>query len=110
MNALRLPNLKLLLDSFHMNIEETSIPLAIWMAKDHIAHFHFVDSNRRAPGLGHTDMREIYLCLKEIGYEGFLGVEAEPKPDPMLGARLGIEYIRMLMKQRPDPERSKREE
>jgi 5-keto-L-gluconate epimerase len=97
-NALGLPNLKLLLDAFHMSIEEVSIPLAIWKAKDHIAHFHFVDSNRRAPGLGHTNMKEIFLCLKETGYQGFLGVEAEPKPEPLRAAQLGIEYIQWLMK------------
>jgi 5-keto-L-gluconate epimerase len=96
--TLRLPNLKLLLDSFHMNIEEFSIPLAIWKARDHIAHFHFVDSNRRVPGYGHMDMKEIYLGLKEIGYRGFLGIEAEPKPEPLTAARWGIEYLRMFMK------------
>jgi 5-keto-L-gluconate epimerase len=94
--AVRLPNLKLLLDSFHMNIEEVSIPLAIWKARNHIGHFHFVDSNRRVPGYGHTNMKEIYLCLKEIGYQGFLGLEAEPKPEAESAARAGIEYIRML--------------
>jgi D-psicose/D-tagatose/L-ribulose 3-epimerase len=47
--TLRLPNLKLLLDSFHMNIEEVYIPLAIWKARNHIAHFHSVDGNRRVP-------------------------------------------------------------
>jgi 5-keto-L-gluconate epimerase len=96
--TLRLPNLKLLLDSFHMNIEEASIPLAIWKAKDHIAHFHFVDSNRRVPGYGHTDMKEIFRCLKGVGYQGFLGLEAEPKPEPLMAARFGIEYLRLLMK------------
>jgi sugar phosphate isomerase/epimerase len=97
-NLLRLPNLKLLLDAFHMNIEEESIPVAIWKAREHLAHFHFVDSNRRAPGLGHSPMKEMYLTLKEIGYQGFLGIEAEPKPDPMQAARCGIEFLRLLMK------------
>jgi sugar phosphate isomerase/epimerase len=96
--TLRLPNLKLLLDSFHMNIEEVSMPLAIWKAREHLSHFHFVDSNRGVPGYGHADMKEIYLTLKEIGYQGFLGVEAEPRPDPLSAAQWGIEYIRVLMK------------
>jgi len=91
-----LPNVKLLLDAYHMNIEEVSIARAILKAGKHIGHFHFVDSNRWAPGYGHTDMKEIYMCLREVGYEGFLGVEAFPKPDPITAARWGRDYIRML--------------
>ena len=91
-----LPNVKLLLDTYHMNIEEVSIPRTILKAGKHIGHFHFVDSNRRAPGYGHLDMKEIYMCLKEIGYGGFLGVEAFPEPDPITAARWGHDYIRML--------------
>jgi len=91
-----LPNVKLLLDAYHMNIEEVSIARAILRAGKHIGHFHFVDSNRWAPGYGHTDMKEIYMCLREVGYEGFLGVEAFPEPDPITAARWGRDYIRML--------------
>lgn len=90
------PNLKLLLDAFHMNIEEASIPRAIRAAGDKIGHFHFVDSNRWPPGYGHTDLKEVVGELTKIGYEGFLGVEAIPKPSPEAGARAGLDYIRTL--------------
>ena len=94
--TLNLPNLKLLLDSYHLNIEEASIPLAIVKAGHHIGHFHFVDSNRWPPGYGHADMKEIFRCLKEVDYQGLLAIEAIPKPDAITGARGGLEYIRML--------------
>ncbi len=94
--AINQPNLKLLLDAFHMNIEEASIPLAIQKAGKRIGHFHFVDNNRWAPGYGHSDMKEIYTCLREAGYQGYLGVEAFPEPDPITAARWGLDYIRML--------------
>jgi sugar phosphate isomerase/epimerase len=89
-------NLKLLLDAFHMNIEEVSIPLSILQAGNRIGHFHFVDSNRWPPGYGHTDMKEIFFCLKEVDYQGFFAVEAVPMPDSTTGARGGLEYIQML--------------
>ena len=95
-DALNLPNLKLLLDAYHLNIEEVSIPLSIFAAGKYVAHFHFVDSNRWPPGYGHTNMKEIYFCLKKIGYTGFYAVEALPKPDPVTGARAGLEYLLML--------------
>jgi sugar phosphate isomerase/epimerase len=90
------PNLKLLLDTFHMNIEEVSIPRAIRAAGDKIGHFHFVDSNRWPPGYGHTDLKEVFAELTKVGYEGFLGVEAIAKPSPETGARAGLSYIRTL--------------
>lgn len=96
MERVDLPNVKLLLDSFHMNIEESSIPLAIVKAKGHIGHVHFVDSNRLSPGFGHTNMPEIYMLLKEAGYDGYLGIETLPKPSPLEAAQAGIEYIHIL--------------
>jgi len=94
--TLKLPNLKLLLDSYHLNIEEASIPLAVFKAGRHIGHFHFVDSNRWPPGLGRIDMKEIFFCLKEVEYDGFFAVEAIPKPDAMTSARRGLEYMQLL--------------
>lgn len=94
--SLGLANLKLLLDTFHMNIEETSLPFAIMQARDHIGHVHFVDSNRGAPGHGHLNMREIYLCLREAGYSGYLGIEAEPRPDAETVAREGVAFVKRL--------------
>ena len=90
------PNLKLLLDTFHMNIEEVSITRAIRSAGDNIGHVHFVDSNRWPPGYGHTNLKEVYDELRTIGYGGFLGIEALPMPSPEEGARTGLQYLRTL--------------
>jgi len=48
---------------------------------DHIGHIHFVDSNRRAVGMGHTDFAPIVAALKDINYGGYLSAEAFPLPD-----------------------------
>jgi len=48
-------NLKLLPDTFHMNIEEKSIEESLTKAKSYIEYIHFADSNRWAPGFGHIN-------------------------------------------------------
>ncbi len=90
------PNLAILADAFHMNIEEASIVDAIRLAGDRIGHFHFVDSNRWPPGYGHTDLREVYRELVSVGYDGYLGVEAMPRPSSQEGARSGLRFIEAI--------------
>ena len=62
-------------DFFHMNIEEADIPASIRGAGEHIAYVHVADSNRAQPGMGHVDFRPGFAALKEIGYDGWLGLE-----------------------------------
>jgi sugar phosphate isomerase/epimerase len=69
------PNVKVMADTYHMNIEETSLPDAIRGAGNDLLHLHLVDSNRLSPGEGHTDMREIVKTLKQIGYKGYCSFE-----------------------------------
>lgn len=87
MKSLQTGNVKLLADLFHMNIEETNVADAIRAGKGHIGHVHFVDSNRRPAGLGHTDFAPIAAALSEIGYNGYASAEAFPYPDPTAAAK-----------------------
>jgi len=91
-----LQNVKILADTFHMNIEEASIPKAIVGAKDYLFHIHLADSNRCAPGDGHLDFREIVDSLIKVNYKGFVAMEILPKPDPLTAARHAITYLREL--------------
>jgi 5-keto-L-gluconate epimerase len=75
-------NLKMLVDTFHMNIEERDIIESILHAKGYISHVHFADSNRWAPGCGHIDFSEILDALEDIGYQGAVSAEILPKPTP----------------------------
>lgn len=75
-------NVKLLCDLFHMNIEEANVAAALTAAGPAVGHVHFVDSNRRPAGLGHTDFAAVATALKGIGYAGYLSAEAFPYPDP----------------------------
>ena len=91
------PNIKLLLDTFHMNIEERSIPETIRRVGPLLGHIHVADSNRHAPGEGHINFLEIIATLREVGYDGFLSVEALPVPDPDTLASSSIAHLRKLL-------------
>ena len=97
LSDLKTDNVKLLADLFHMNIEEADLPQAIRDAGKHVGHVHFVDSNRRAAGLGHMDHAPIVAALKDIGYEGYLCAEAFPLPDADTCAKTTIETIHKLV-------------
>ena len=88
------PNVKLLADLFHMNIEEANLADAIRAAGPHVGHVHFADSNRRAAGMGHTDFGPIVAALREVGYTGYLSAEVFPHPDSATAARQTIESFR----------------
>jgi sugar phosphate isomerase/epimerase len=69
---LKIDNLGVQPDNYHMNVGEASIPQALRRAGKHIKHYHFNETNHMAHGTGHADFREIVRILKEIGYEGYL--------------------------------------
>lgn len=89
-------NLKMLVDTFHMNIEEKDIIESILHAKGYVSHVHFADSNRWAPGCGHIDFAEILDALEEIGYQGAVSAEILPKPTPEECLKLTMEYYQKL--------------
>lgn len=96
LKSLKTDNVKLLADLFHMNIEEASVPAAIRDGAGHIGHIHFVDSNRQAAGLGHTDFSPIMRALRDIDYRGYLCAEAFALPDSMTAAKQTIETFQQL--------------
>lgn len=69
-DAIDSPNIGVLLDTYHMNIEENSFSEAIKLAGDKLISFHTGDNNRRCPGRGHIDFDEIFRALSEIHFHG----------------------------------------
>jgi sugar phosphate isomerase/epimerase len=90
-------NFGLLLDTFHMNIEESNIEKSIRKCGERVFHFHVADSNRWYPGAGHLDFKSILDTLSGINYQGFISGEFLPKPDPETAAKKNIEYIHQLV-------------
>ena len=87
----------LLADLFHMNIEESDVAAAVRAAGSRIGHVHFVDSNRRPAGSGHTDFPPIVAALRDVGYAGYLSAEAFPHPGEREAAEATIQAFRGLL-------------
>ena len=96
------PNIGVLLDTYHMNIEENNIGDAIRLVGDKLTSFHTGENNRTAPGRGHLDWDEIFSALKEIDYKNRIVCE----PFVMQGGEVGrdIKVYRDLLK---DPSEEK---
>jgi D-psicose/D-tagatose/L-ribulose 3-epimerase len=77
------PNLKVHLDTYHMNIEEKSLHDAVLSARGLLAHVHASENDRGTPGSGHLDWDGLFRGLAETGYRGRMVVETffETVPD-----------------------------
>jgi len=90
-------NFCLMLDLFHMNIEDVSIEESIFAAKRYLRHIHICDSNREVPGQGHLNFERIIGALKKIGYKGYLSAEIWPVADQDRVAKETIDYLRAVI-------------
>jgi sugar phosphate isomerase/epimerase len=92
-------HLGLLLDTYHVNIEESSLtdPFLQAMAAGRLWHVHLGDSNRLSPGQGHIDFPGIVAALRESGYQGYLSAELLARPDPDTAAEATIRYMRQYV-------------
>jgi len=92
------PDLGLLLDTFHMNIEEADIRACITQAmkSGRLCHVHLGDSNRLPPGQGHFDFADLVESLTQSDYTGYLSAEHLPAPDADQAAVLTVEHMRRL--------------
>lgn len=99
LDKVQLSNVKMMIDSFHMNIEEADMWESIRKAKDYIIHVHYSDNNRLAPGMGHFDFPKMTKVLKEIDYKGYISAEILPVPDSYTAAKQTIDSIRSYLSQ-----------
>ena len=73
--AQHVDSLGILLDTFHMNIEEDMFKDAIQSSSTLLRHMHFADNNRKMPGFAHIDFSTIIKSLNEIGYQNYISFE-----------------------------------
>lgn len=69
------PRIGVTIDTFHANIEEKSLPLAVASLGAHLKHMHISENDRGVAGSGHVDFPGVVKALQKIGYEGYLTVE-----------------------------------
>ena len=93
-------NVGLLLDTFHVNIEEAEIGGAVRLAAPRLWHVHLGDSNRHPPGQGHFNFVQFVDVLREMGYDGYFSAELLARPDPDEAARLTYQYMKPLLEGR----------
>ena len=112
LNKIDEPNVGLLLDSYHMNIEEKDMYESIVSAKGKIFHFHVNENDRGIPGTGHIPWDDVFRALKDIDYKGIAAIESfvddsidiaplaaiwrKLAPDAETLARGGYEFIRKM--------------
>lgn len=100
LNELNHPAVGLLVDTFHVNIEESSWtePFRQAMQAGKLFHVHLGDNNRLPPGRGLIDFGAILAALQESGYTGWLSAELLGKPDPDTAGQQTIDNMTHLMK------------
>lgn len=88
--------LTILLDAYHMNIEESNPIEALEIAGKDLGVYHVADSNREGVGLGHTDFAGQFKKLKEIDYNGPIIMEMTAAgPNPFTPVKEG-DYLATL--------------
>jgi sugar phosphate isomerase/epimerase len=100
-NRVNRPNFGLMLDVYHMNIEDVDIYDSFREADELCWFVHFADNNRKWPGSAHLDFEQTVKVLDEIGYDGYASMEILPWPDPDTAARSSIEFLRRYIPRQP---------
>ncbi len=86
-------NFSLMMDIFHLNLEEKNIYEAIRKYQPYNIHVHLADNNRRYPGHCGLDFEKIIKTFKECGYDGTYSTEIFQIPDQEVAAKESIKHL-----------------
>jgi sugar phosphate isomerase/epimerase len=92
---------RVLADTYHMNIEEDDPCAALRAAADRLGAVHLSDSNRHQPGTGHVPFEAIVATLRAIDFDGVLSVECRLRGEPAAAVRECGAYLRGLLDAAP---------
>jgi sugar phosphate isomerase/epimerase len=96
------PNVRMMGDVFHMNIEEVDMGAALESAGDLLGYVHLADSQRLEPGQGHLDFGSVFRGLARMRYDGFASMECNlsgPGEDVLPAA---VRFLRARMTEAED--------
>src|SRR5919112_5933768 len=101
--AQQVDSLGVLLDTFHMNIEEDLFKDTVQSSRKFLRHMHFADNNRKMPGFAHIDFSTIVKSLNEIGYDGYISFEPNIA-DRNYGdaTKFGLDFVKRIVQQHQD--------
>ncbi len=96
--AQQVDSLGILLDTFHMNIEEDLFKDAIQSSRKFLQHMHFADNNRKMPGFAHIDFSTIVKSLSEIGYQGYISFEPNiADKNYQHATKYGLDFVKRIV-------------
>lgn len=70
------PNVGILWDTFHANVEEKNLGQALLLAGRHLKHVHTCENDRGTPGSGHVAWDEVFGAIRKLKYDGWLTIES----------------------------------
>jgi D-psicose/D-tagatose/L-ribulose 3-epimerase len=70
------PNIGILFDTFHANIEEKNVAEGYRTVGGHLKHVHTCENDRGIPGTGHVDWKSVFRALHDLKYDGWLTIES----------------------------------
>jgi D-psicose/D-tagatose/L-ribulose 3-epimerase len=70
------PSIRMMYDTYHAHIEEKDVRAALQSCKDVLVHVHLSENDRSTPGAGQVDWETTFAALREIGYDGWVSIEA----------------------------------
>ena len=84
------PAVGVLLDTYHMNVEEKGLAAAIRATGDQLVHLHVAENDRGVPGSGHVQWGDIVGALRAVGYDGWATLEMFVLADASVSPDLSI--------------------
>ena len=84
------PNVGVLFDTFHANIEEKEIGAGYRTVGRHLKHVHTCENDRGIPGSGHVEWPSVFAALRDVKYDGWLTIESFGFALPNLSAAAAI--------------------
>jgi sugar phosphate isomerase/epimerase len=93
------PNLRLMLDTFHMQVERDDFGAAVreLSTRGWLMHVHFADTGRRSPGAGGIDFATAVTALRAAGYDRAITLEIKQEPDALAAARRAAAFVLPLL-------------
>jgi sugar phosphate isomerase/epimerase len=87
------PQLRIVADFFHMNMEEPNLIEGLIRAGRYLRHVHLADSNRKLPGQGHLNFVSLFKTLQRMKFQGWLAIECDRPSDAKQELPVAMKFL-----------------